>query len=68
MFAMMRTQLGSTTLAQDRYMNPLLSEVYTKFAKKQGFTPDSVTLPSGCLAHWIGDRRAEKVILYLHGK
>jgi len=67
MFAMMRTQLGSTNLAQDRYMNPLLPETYDKFAKKQGFAPDSVTLPSGCQAHWIGDRNAEKVILYLHG-
>lgn len=67
MFAMMRTQLGNLDLAQDRYLNSQTTPTYLKFAKEAGFTPDSVTLPSGIQAHWIGDKNAQKVLLYCHG-
>jgi hypothetical protein len=68
MFAMLREQLGSQTLAQDRYLNPSTTDVYLKFAKDKRFTPESVTLASGIQAHWIGSNNARKVILYFHGK
>jgi hypothetical protein len=68
MFAMLREQLGSQTLAQDRYLNPSTTDVYLKFAKDKRFIPESVTLASGIQAHWIGNSNARKVILYFHGK
>jgi hypothetical protein len=67
MFAMMRTQLGNLTLAQDRYMNGTTTPVYLKFCKDHGITPDSITLPSGTQAHWIGNKNAKKVLIYFHG-
>jgi acetylornithine/succinyldiaminopimelate/putrescine aminotransferase len=67
MFAMMRSQLGNLNLAQDRYMSQPTTEVYTKFAKEKGFAPETVTLPSGTQAHWIGNKNAKKVIMYYHG-
>lgn len=66
-FAMMRTQLGGLDLAADRYMNVMTTPAYLKFAKDSGFAPESITLPSGALAHWIGNKTAKKVILYFHG-
>lgn len=68
MFAMMRVQLGNLDLAADRYMNPMTTPTYLKFAKDHGFAPESVTLPSGTQAHWIGNKNAKKVILYFHGR
>ncbi|KAF1999871.1 alpha/beta-hydrolase [Amniculicola lignicola CBS 123094] len=67
MFSMIRTQLGSLNLAQDRYLNPLTTPTYLKYCKDNGITPDSITLPSGVQAHWLGDRSAKKTILYFHG-
>ncbi|KAF2809012.1 alpha/beta hydrolase fold protein-like protein [Mytilinidion resinicola] len=66
-FAMMRSQLGALNLAQFRYMNPWTSDVYIQFAKDSGFAPDTITLPSGTQAHWIGNKNAQKTIVYFHG-
>jgi hypothetical protein len=65
--AMLRTQLGSLTLAQDRYMNGTTTPVYLKFAKDKGFTPESITLPSGTQAHWFGNSSVKKILVYFHG-
>ncbi|KAF2790675.1 alpha/beta hydrolase fold domain-containing protein [Melanomma pulvis-pyrius CBS 109.77] len=68
MFSMMRTQLGGLNLAQDRHLNPAnTTPTYLKFAKDNGFAPESITLPSGKLAHWIGSKSAKQVIVYYHG-
>ncbi|RMZ71332.1 alpha beta hydrolase fold [Pyrenophora seminiperda CCB06] len=63
-----RTNLGNLTLAQDRYMNGGSSTaVYVKYAEQHKFTPESITLPSGTQAHWLGSPRAKKVLVYFHG-
>lgn len=67
MFAMMRSQLGNMTLAQGRYIHPLTTPVYLSFAKDKGFPPDSITLSDGVQAHWIGNKNAQKTIVYFHG-
>jgi hypothetical protein len=65
---MMRTQLGGLNIAQDRYMNPPnTTPTYIKFAKENGFVPQSITLPSGAQAHWIGNKSAKQVVIYYHG-
>ena len=66
-FAMMRSQLGSLNLAQDRYMNGYSTPAYEKFAKDNGFEPQSITLPSGTQAHWLGNPKAKKTIVWFHG-
>ncbi|KAF2468919.1 alpha/beta hydrolase fold domain-containing protein [Lindgomyces ingoldianus] len=67
MFAMMRTQLANLSLAQDRYLNPPTTPTYIAFAKAQGFAPESIKLPGGAQAHWIGNTNAKKLIVYYHG-
>ena len=67
MFAMMRSQLGNMTLAQGRYIHRLTTPVYLSFAKDKGFPPDSITLSDGVQAHWIGNKNAQKTIVYFHG-
>ena len=67
MFAMMRSQLGNMTLPQERYINSLTTPIYISFAKDKGFPPDSITLSDGVQAHWIGNKNAQKTIVYFHG-
>lgn len=69
MFAMTRAQLGALDIAQDRYLNGnSTTPTYLKHCEQQKVVPDSVTLPSGTQAHWLGSRSAKKVLLYFHGK
>ena len=64
---MTRSQLGNMTLAQERYVSPLITPVYISFAKNKGFPLDSITLSDGVQAHWIGNKNAQKTIVYFHG-
>ncbi|KAI9376175.1 Alpha/Beta hydrolase protein [Aspergillus egyptiacus] len=41
--------------------------MYGKFASDHGLKADSIALPDGTQAHWLGDPSAEKMLLYLHG-
>lgn len=69
MFAMFRTNLGNLDLAQDRYMNGASSTpAYLQHAEKYKFVPDSIKLPSGTQAHWLGSRSAKKVFVYFNGR
>ena len=68
MFAMFRTQLGNLNLAQDRYMNGTTTPIYLQYAKDNGFTPETIMLPSGVQAHWFGSSSAKKLIVYFHGR
>jgi hypothetical protein len=69
MLALFRTNLGNLNLAQDRYMNGGSStSTYLRYAKEHGFEPESITLPSGTQAHWLGSKSAKKVLVYFNGK
>ncbi|KAL1797718.1 hypothetical protein ACET3X_004324 [Alternaria dauci] len=68
MFAMLRTNLGNLDLAQDRYTSgPSSTPTYMQHAEKYKFVPDSIKLPSGTQAHWLGSRTAKTVLVYFHG-
>jgi len=68
LLAAFRTNLGNLNLAQDRYMGGGSSTpVYIKYAEDHKFTPESITLPSGTQAHWLGSPQAKKVLVYFHG-
>jgi hypothetical protein len=69
MLALFRTNLGNLNLAQDRYMNGGSSTpTYLKYAKEHSFAPESITLPSGTQAHWLGSKSAKKVLVYFNGR
>ena len=44
-----------------------MDEMYPAYAKKQGFKPESITLSDGTKAHWVGNKDAEKVVIWFHG-
>ncbi|KAL4861466.1 hypothetical protein BDV12DRAFT_208003 [Aspergillus spectabilis] len=47
--------------------SPTTEEGYQKFVKSQGLEAETIALPDGTKAHWLGDQTAEKVLLYFHG-
>lgn len=49
-------------------MNPTTGATYLAECKAQNFEPDTITLPSGTKAHWLGKRKAQKLVIYYHGK
>ncbi|CAI9627904.1 unnamed protein product [Alternaria burnsii] len=66
--AAFRTHLGNLNLAQDRYLFGTTSTpIYDQYCSSQKLTPSSITLPSGTQAHWLGDKTAPKILVYLHG-
>ncbi|EON69714.1 hypothetical protein W97_08974 [Coniosporium apollinis CBS 100218] len=67
MYAMLRAQLGNMTIPEQKYLYPPTTATYLQVAKEKGFQPDSVVLPDGIQAHWLGPRSKEKVIVYFHG-
>jgi acetyl esterase/lipase len=68
MLALMRANLGNLNLAQDRYVSGGSStSTYIKYAKDRVFPADSITLPSGTQAHWLGSKSAKKVFVYFNG-
>ncbi|KAL5386829.1 hypothetical protein DPSP01_003848 [Paraphaeosphaeria sporulosa] len=66
-FQLMRTQLGNINIDQETYTRVPTTEAYLSFCKDHGIPPASVTLPSGTQAHWLGNKDAKRVLLWLHG-
>ncbi|TVY13587.1 putative alpha/beta hydrolase [Lachnellula arida] len=68
LFAAIRAMLSNLTIAQSRYLNKSTSETYQDFCKAISQEPKTVKLESGTTtAHWIGNKNADVVILFLHG-
>lgn len=67
MFKALRFSLANLTLTQEKWINATTENNYLEFAKAEKFQPDTLVLPSGCKAHWIGNSKAEKIIVYFHG-
>ncbi|USP82048.1 uncharacterized protein yc1106_09322 [Curvularia clavata] len=67
-FAAMRANLGSLDVAHDRYLNGASTTAnYIQYAKEHKFVPNSITLPNGTQAHWLGTSDAAKTLVYFHG-
>ncbi|KAF5846461.1 hypothetical protein GGP41_003855 [Bipolaris sorokiniana] len=68
MFAVSRANMGNLDLVHDRYLNGGSTTTnYVKYTEQQKLAPDSITLPSGTQAHWLGKSNASKVLVYFHG-
>ncbi|KAF2835392.1 alpha/beta hydrolase fold domain-containing protein [Patellaria atrata CBS 101060] len=67
-FASMRTALGNSTIEADKAgIQQSTEQAYHAVVKQFGFEPNSVELNDGAKAHWMGNKRASKTLVYLHG-
>ena len=66
-FAALRQHLGTINCAQEQFLDSSTESLYLDFAKAEKFQPETTVLESGLKLHWLGNRRADKIILYFHG-
>lgn len=67
-FSALRTHMGGVNTAQEiLLMRQNTEDVYLEFAKKEGFQPDTDVLDSGMKVHWLGNKAADKVLVFYHG-
>lgn len=67
-YAVLRSQLASISIPQERYLDNSTESTYLNLAKKEGFQPDSIVLSDGSKGHWLGPRNKDKVMVYFHGE
>jgi hypothetical protein len=66
-YAALRTQLSSISVATEQWLNAPTDSTYLDFTKSAKMQPDIETLDSGLKLCWLGPRSAQKVMLYMHG-
>ncbi|KXL42865.1 MAG: hypothetical protein FE78DRAFT_34051 [Acidomyces sp. 'richmondensis'] len=67
-FAALRTQLSVISPAQEQWLNSTTEAAYLDVCKKRKIQPDTdVTGKSGLKLHWLGPKKAKKVVIYYHG-
>jgi acetyl esterase/lipase len=49
------------------YINPSTAKSYEAACKAQKITPQTIDLPNGTKANWIGKKDAKNVLIYYHG-
>ena len=67
MYSMTRTQLRNLNIEQAQYLNKPTTEAYLEFAKANKIAPVTDDIGNGAKGHWLGDKSAKVVLLYLHG-
>lgn len=55
------------TVAQTRLSSKSTTEAYYEYAKLNNFAPESLDLPNGLQAHWLGDKNAATTLVDFHG-
>lgn len=66
-FALLRQQLSTLSPAQEQWSIGTTEKVYVDYMKKTKMQPQTDTLDSGLKLLWLGDKDAEKIIIYFHG-
>jgi len=56
------------SVGAEKFLDPGTDARYLEFATKKNFQPDTLVLPSGTKAHWLGPKKTEKVIVWFHGE
>jgi len=64
---LVRTLSWRLSPRQHHYLSPTTDDAYLATCKKRAIEPKSEILEDGTKAHWIGDSRAEKLIVNFHG-
>lgn len=68
MYALFRTFLANMSVGAEKFLDPGTDAHYLQFCTKRNFQPDTLVLPSGTKAHWLGPRKTEKVMIWFHGE
>lgn len=63
----LRTFTSRTSVRQQNFLAPPTDDGYAQACKSRGQKPNSEILEDGTRAHWIGDPKAEKLIINFHG-
>ncbi|RDW70171.1 hypothetical protein BP5796_08568 [Coleophoma crateriformis] len=63
----LRTATRRLSARQQHYILPNTESVYEAACKARKVAPQSEVLEDGTKAHWIGDKKAEKLIINFHG-
>lgn len=66
-YAALRTQLSAISANTEFWICPPTEKTYLDFTKKAKIESDVETLSSGHKLCWLGQRSAQKVLLYMHG-
>ncbi|KAK2811160.1 hypothetical protein FQN49_008479 [Arthroderma sp. PD_2] len=66
-YAIVRRFLWRMSIRQLHVIYPSTAQNYNRFAKRKGFTPQTVQLEHGAQGHWIGKKDAKNVLIYYHG-
>jgi hypothetical protein len=51
-----------------RWFLPSTHKAYNQFASLWRFKPVTHTFADGSMAHWMGNKAAKQIIVYLHGE
>ncbi|RMD40504.1 hypothetical protein DV735_g4636, partial [Chaetothyriales sp. CBS 134920] len=65
--AVVRKMLARYSTLQLQYSSPTFSQLYDQWAAKNKVTPNKVRLSTGTEAFWVGDPKADYVVIYYHG-
>lgn len=63
-----RTVAPNSTLRQMQWVSPRVSVMYARFMRSKGLPVVNEELGGGASLHWIGPKKNEYTMLYLHGK
>jgi hypothetical protein len=56
------------SIACCRWFLPSTHKAYNQFASLWRFKPVTHTFPDGSMGHWMGNKAAKQIIVYLHGE
>lgn len=54
-------------MAQTRLINKSTTQAYYDYLKPKKIAPESIDMPNGVQAHWLGDKNAATTVVYFHG-
>ncbi|OGM44054.1 hypothetical protein ABOM_007794 [Aspergillus bombycis] len=66
-YAILRKATTRLSVLQFQSLSPPTDQLYEKYARSLGNTPQTVALECGGKGHWIGDRHATYVLVWYHG-
>lgn len=61
-------RVGDVLTCRDRWISPATDVLYEQYARSARVKPETVDLGYGAKGHWIGDKDAQNVLIWYHGK
>ncbi|PWY69450.1 lipase/thioesterase family protein [Aspergillus eucalypticola CBS 122712] len=66
-YAAFRKATARMTVAQMQYALPTTDQNYERYVRKHKLPSNTVDLGDGALGHWIGDPKADNILIWYHG-